>query len=226
MSGQTRPSGGGPVKIAAGLPMVSGMNTAVVRSAPYPVRAASKRCAKCGKAVARSAFACRRCGKRQRIRPKTILLVLSGCLVAGLFAATGAGLAFAPPRPPEYTLSSREQSVVKTIGAVPSAAGATEIGAADLWLAYVRDARAADRLFKDKSLVVRGTVRSVGRDFDGGMLVRLSTGDSLETVNARLALRNDPGMHARKGTQVSLLCMGRGVLIGAPTLGNCFLNPS
>ena len=204
---------------------------ALSRRAPYPVRAASKRCVKCGKLVSRTAFDCRRCGKRQRVRPRTILLVLSFCLVGGMFAVASANVSFVTPRsgadaagpPAEYAGygPGRTGQVSAAAGTAPSAANATVLSAADLWMSYARDPGEADRLFRGKSLAVSGTVRSVERDFDGSMILRLTTGDPFETVNARMAVRNQPQLLASKGKQVSLLCLGRGVLIGAPSLGGC-----
>ena len=55
-------------------------------------------------------------------------------------------------------------------------------------------------------------------------MVRLGTGDAFETVNATFATRNDPVLATlTKGHPVSLLCVGRGALMGAPLLGSCFL---
>ena len=54
------------------------MSVALARQAPYQVRAAQRRCGKCGKLVSRAAYACRRCGKSQRVRPRIILLGLAG----------------------------------------------------------------------------------------------------------------------------------------------------
>ena len=45
-----------------------------------------------------------------------------------------------------------------------------------------------------------------------------------ETVNARLATRNDASIvGVTKGQSVSLLCVGRGSLLGAPQLSGCFV---
>jgi hypothetical protein len=53
-------------------------------------------------------------------------------------------------------------------------------------------------------------------------MVRLSTGDALESVNAKLAMRNDPAIASvSKGRPLALECVGRGALIGAPLLGSC-----
>ena len=69
-----------------------------------------------------------------------------------------------------------------------------------------------------------GTVRSVDRNYEGDMVVRLGTGDAFETVNATLATRNNPVLGTlAKGRPVSLLCVGRGTLMGAPLLGSCFV---
>jgi predicted nucleic acid-binding Zn ribbon protein len=189
---------------------------AAVRRVPYPVRENHKHCAKCGKLVSKMAYACRRCGKRQRVRPRTILLGLSACLMVGMFAVATAG-ALAPRATEIYAAPG------VTPGATPTEPKATvAVDAPALWLAYSHGSWEADRQFKDRPVLVTGTVRSVDRDFEGRMVVRLNTGDALETVNARMALRNDPAALAIvKGRSVSLACIGKGALIGAPLLGDC-----
>jgi hypothetical protein len=100
----------------------------------------------------------------------------------------------------------------------------TEVTATELWSVYARDAAEGDRQFKDRSVVVSGIVRSIERDFEGNMVARLATGDAFELVNAKLATRNDPTLvGVVKGRTVSLLCVGRGVLLGSPQLGGCFV---
>jgi hypothetical protein len=67
-------------------------------------------------------------------------------------------------------------------------------------------------------------VRSIDRNYEGNMVVRLGTGDAFETVNGTLATRNDPALAGlAKGRAVSLLCVGRGALMGAPVLASCFV---
>jgi len=197
------------------------MNTAPVRRAPYPVSTGRthKQCAKCGKLLSRAAFACRRCGKRQRMRPRTMMLVLSGCLVAGMFVVASASALLTPVHPPETAPTWPKEAAAPTM---PKAAA--EVTAPELWAAYSRNAREADRQFRDKSVLVTGIVRSLERDFEGSMVARLSTGDAYETVNAKLATRDDPTMvGVIKGRPVALLCVGRGTLLGAPQLASCFV---
>ena len=196
-----------------------GINTAAARRAPYPVSGNHKHCLKCGKLVSRDAFACRRCGKRQRIRPRTMMLVLSGCVIAGMFAVASASALLTAPNPPE---TAPVWPSTAAAPAIPKAAA--QVTAAELWAAYARNPGEADRQYRDRSVAVNGVVRSVERDYEGSMVARLSTGDAFETVNAKLATRNDPTMvGVIKGRPVSLLCVGRGTLMGSPQLGGCFV---
>ena len=199
---------------------VVSMNTASsVRRAPYPVRSNHKQCMKCGKLVSRAAFACRRCGKRQRIRPRTMLLVLSGCLLVGMFAVASASALLTPAPVQEAAPAWPKMAAAP---AIPKASA--EVTASELRAAYARDPAQANLQFRDRSVLVTGVVRSLERDYEGSMVARLATGDAFETVNAKLATRNDPTMvGVTKGRPVSLLCVGRGVLMGAPQLGGCFV---
>jgi len=200
------------------------MSAEAARHAPYPVRASGKRCAKCGKLVSRSAFACRRCGKRQRVRPRTILLLLSLCLLAGMFAVASASVMLGAGHEGASAIPALARRAAPPAATVRNSAHAQEIAAADLLAAYAHDAADADRRFKERSLVVTGVVRSVDRDYEGNILVRLGTGDAYDTVNARLATRNDPSLTSvNKGQEVALLCVGRGAILGAPSFSGCFL---
>ena len=57
------------------------------QQAAYPPRQPQRRCATCGKLVSRTAYVCQRCGKRQRIRPQTlVVLCLAAGVIVGMFA--------------------------------------------------------------------------------------------------------------------------------------------
>jgi hypothetical protein len=192
---------------------------ALTRQAPYPVRVQQRRCGKCGKLLSRAAYACRRCGKSQRIRPRTVLLCLSAGLIVGMFAVASAGAILPQAHPGE----SSAPAAAPARGPV-AAARAPELSATDLWIAYSRDAAGSDRVYRDHPLTVTGVVRSIDRNYEGDMVVRLGTGDAFDTVNATLATRNDPALAGiAKGRAVSLLCVGRGALMGAPILSACFV---
>jgi hypothetical protein len=199
------------------------MSVALARQAPYPVRVQQRRCSKCGKLVSRAAYACRRCGKSQRVRPRTILLCLATGSIAGMFAVAGASAILPQARSAEAAAAAKAPLEVPH-AAGPLPARTPEVTATDLWMTYSRDAVAADHVYRDHSVMVTGTVRSIERNYEGDMVVRLGTGDAFETVNATLATRNDPVLGTlAKGRPVSLLCVGRGKLMGAPLLGSCFV---
>jgi len=154
------------------------------------------------------------------MRPRAILLIMAGMLMVAMFAVailTGTGATARPiDRPLAAAPPATAASLVK--GQTP------EVNATDLWAAYTRDRVATDRLYRDRSMLVTGTIRSVDRNFEGDMVIRLATPDPLETVNATLATRTDPAVSGlTKGQSVSLLCVGRGGLMGAPLLGSCFV---
>jgi len=146
------------------------------------------------------------------------MLALSACLLVGMFAVATAW-ALIVPRIAETSYAGAGEIP----GTVPlTTSTAVTVEASELWRAYNRGALEADRRFKDRPLLVTGTVRSVERDFEGRMVIRFNTGDALEAVNARMALRNDSAALAIvKGRRASLACIGKGALIGAPLLGDC-----
>src|SRR4029079_18960543 len=129
------------VKLRAHAPMWSVMNTASARRAPLPV-GSHKQCMKCGKLISRAAFACRRCGKRQRIRPRMMLLALTACLLGGMFAVASASALLTPAHPQETA-----PAWPKMAAAPVNAKASTEVTAAELWAAYARNTAEAERQF-------------------------------------------------------------------------------
>lgn len=199
------------------------MSAALARQAPYPVRVQQRRCGKCGKLVSRAVYACRRCGKSQRLRPRIILLGLAGVLMIAMFGVAGASALLPGSHPMEaLPVPAPARGALTRLPAATS--GTPRVTATELWAAYSLDALSADRSYRDRSLVVTGTVRSVDRNYEGDMVVRLGTGDAFDTVNATAAARNDPALAAvAKGSTVSLICVGHGALMGAPLLSGCFV---
>jgi hypothetical protein len=168
------------------------------------------------------ALACRRCGRRQRVNPRTIYLFLAGSCLAAMFGVASLGSLRPSARPADAApAAGADLARVR----VPGAAAPARVDAAELWAAYNRDAVAADRLYKDKPLVVTGRLLvTPTRDFRGDLVLRLGTGDALEMVHATLAARDTliDSLPA-KGQSVTVACTGRGAVIGAPLLGGCVL---
>jgi tRNA_anti-like len=157
-----------------------------------------------------------------------IWLGLAVCAMAGMFAVAATGSIRPAARPIETAPTTTTAGVAVARARAPASAAlagqVAEISAIELWMAYSRDPVGADRSFRDHAVLVTGTVRSIERDFQGRLLVRLSTGDAFETINATMAGRDNSVASAAKGRAVSLLCQGRGMLMGAPLLGGCSLS--
>ncbi len=172
--------------------------------------------------MSRSAYACRRCGKTQRIRSRTILLCLAAGLIVGMFAVASAGSLLPQAHTGEAAAAKAAPDLHR--GSVTVSGRTPEVSATELWMSYSRDRAGADLLYREHSVLVTGNIRSIERNYEGEMVVRLGTGDAFETVNATMATRNNPVLGSlAKGHPVSLLCVGRGALMGAPLLGGCFV---
>jgi hypothetical protein len=206
-------AGAARVKIPARSADAAGVHGIVLTEAARISRRTShRRCGRCGKVVSRRALRCRRCGKRQRINPRSLLLGLAGLFVISLFGVA------------TVTQKSRARAAAESwspYSASPHATVAT-ITAPELWALYNVDHAKADADFKNKPIAVTGTVADVRRDFRGDVMLRLTTGEALETVRATIVSHDDSGRSIpTRGDHVSLRCVGRGKLIGSPVLDGC-----
>jgi hypothetical protein len=180
-----------------------------------------RRCARCGKVVSRRALHCRRCGKKQRMNPRSLMIMGSGVFLIALFAFATVG-----PRLPLAFARLRGEVPAASVptplaGPAPVAGTGT---AAELWAAYGANAAAADAKWKGKPVAVTGTIVDVRRDFRGKFMVRLATGDALETVHASVVHQDiDVRALPARGQTISLRCTGAGLSIGSPVLDSCRL---
>jgi len=182
-------------------------------------RSGHRRCARCGKVVSRRVLVCRRCGKKQRVNPRTALLFLSGMFMVGLFAVATAAPRLPFGRARAGAATAPDWSPPLAIARDPSI---PTLSAAELWTLYNRDVAKADARFKNATIDVSGRVIDVRRDYSGDVLLRLATGEPLETVRAALINHDDSGRSIPvRGQSVSLRCRGGGHLIGSPVLESC-----
>jgi hypothetical protein len=184
-------------------------------------RTSHRRCARCAKVVSRRAFVCRRCGKKQRLDPRGVMLALSGLFLLGLFAVATVNqrLPFGLGRSHVAVAAAESWSPFVVAGRDPTH---TTLTASELWALYNVDDVKADARFKNKNVAVTGTVADVRRTYDGDVMLRLATGDALETVRATIVSHDDSGRSIPvRGQVVSLRCTGRGKLIGSPVLDAC-----
>jgi hypothetical protein len=190
-------------------------------SARVARKTSHRRCARCAKVVSKRAFVCRRCGKKQRMNPRGAMLGLAGVFLIGLFAVATLNnrLPFGLGRARAAAPSAEAWSPFVVAARDPAHATLT---AAELWGLYNLDDGKADARFKNKVVSVTGTVADVRRDYSGEIILRLATGDSLETVRATIVNHDDTGRSIpARGQLVSLRCTGRGKLIGSPVLDSC-----
>ena len=193
------------------------------RASTTPGKRVHKRCRKCGKVVSVKALVCRRCGKRQRVNPRTLYLMLAGSCIAAMFGVATVGSLRAAGR--ASYLAQLPRSAETHGRAFSGPPEPVRLGAADLWAAYNHDAVAADHMYKDKRVIVTGRLMvTPTRDFLGHVVLRLGTEDVFEMVHATLARRDTLiDSFPAKGQTVTVACVGRGAVIGAPLLGGCVL---
>jgi hypothetical protein len=182
-----------------------------------------RRCARCGKVVSSRALVCRRCGKKQRINPRSTLLFVAGMFLVALF-----GVATVTQRFPFLRARDVMSAASSSLKGAPARAAARPappagvMTAIELWGLYAVDRPRADARFKDKTFAVTGEIADVRRDFRGNILLRLVAGDSFETVRATVVNHDYAGVgFPGRGQTVTLRCTGRGALIGSPLLDNC-----
>ncbi len=96
------------------------------------------------------------------------------------------------------------------------------LAATQLYAAYHANEVAADDRFKHRPLMVNGVVSSINKSFDGSVWIGLQDGDPIGVVQATvLASQEQQAASLSKGNEVTLLCVGDGMILGSPMLGRC-----
>lgn len=97
-----------------------------------------------------------------------------------------------------------------------------DVSAADLLAAYQKNGLAADKLYREKPIIVWGTVQSIGRDPLGQPFVGFATEQMFLPVVARLAPEAvDPVSEFTTDAEAALYCVGAGVELVSPVVKNC-----
>lgn len=104
----------------------------------------------------------------------------------------------------------------------PSAAPQIRVSALDLSNAYHANEVAADEKFKGKQILATGTIQSIDKDFKDGIVVRLRTDNKFMPVDADVD-NSEVSIAAKLsiGGQISVRCIGGGMIIGRPRLKSC-----
>ncbi|MGO4579601.1 hypothetical protein AB4Z48_26515 [Cupriavidus sp. 2TAF22] len=95
-----------------------------------------------------------------------------------------------------------------------------EISAAQLYQEYKANEVLADTKYKGNWLYVSGVVAEIGKDFTDAPYLRLLAGqfqfDNVRAMLGKSATSVLAQLH--KGNRVSVMCLGRGMLVGSPVL--------
>jgi hypothetical protein len=99
------------------------------------------------------------------------------------------------------------------------------VDAVKLWKDYDANEVAADGIYKGKILQVTGTVASIDKDFLDDIVLHLKSPNQFENTMATLKKSETSKAAAlSKGSKVTLLCKGKGRILGSPTLDDCTFN--
>jgi osmotically-inducible protein OsmY len=111
--------------------------------------------------------------------------------------------------------------------ASPTQSPAQNVSAERLFLDYQRNEVSADSMYKGRTLAVMGTVSSINKDFTDSIYLVLETSNQFMGVHANL--RGSEASKAStlsKGSAVTVVCEGNGMIVGSPMLKDCVIQPN
>jgi hypothetical protein len=97
-----------------------------------------------------------------------------------------------------------------------------EVTSAKLFEDYHANEVSGDAKYKGKILAVTGKITGIDKDFMDNIIVKLSTPNQFMNVMAELD-SSEAAMAGElsKGQSIRLVCKGRGMVVGSPSLGDC-----
>lgn len=198
---------------------------------------ALKQCKECKKEISTDANPCPHCGKKNpHGMPKWLKYsagILGALIIIGAIAPASkkngqvnsdASPSDTSPRP--AVAAPTEAPVAHRDPAPPTPKGPDlTVDAVKLWKDYDANEVAADGIYKGKILQVTGTVASIDKDFMDDIVLHLKSPNQFENTMATLKKSEMSKAAAlSKGSQVTLLCKGKGRLLGSPALDDCTFN--
>ena len=101
-------------------------------------------------------------------------------------------------------------------------ASSVVVTSSQLFNDYQANEVAADNRYKGKQLLVTGTVASVDKGPFGGLVLRLATPNQFMSAMCRMERSEQSELaQLQKGERVRVLCKGRGMVLGSPSLDDC-----
>jgi hypothetical protein len=124
------------------------------------------------------------------------------------------------------SLACNSKGSSSTDGAAPGAAPEPFVvtNAQDLAKEYHANEVAADEKFKGKRVRVAARVQSIDKDAFDNIIVQLATDNQFQAVMATMKDEDKAAVaKLSKGQAVAVECRGAGMIIGSPTLRDCFV---
>ncbi len=171
-----------------------------------------KRCRECGVEVSSEAPTCPKCGVKNPVRKRGRVLVVVASLALFLVVVANMG-------------GGDKQSGTSAASAAPRAAQPPiEVSNAQLWKEYDANEVAADERYKDRSLLVSGSIESIDKDAFGNMVLHLKSPEMFANTMATLDdSQKANAMQLAKGQAVKVQCRGAGKILRSPNLRDCVL---
>lgn len=96
------------------------------------------------------------------------------------------------------------------------------VTAKEMFKTYSANEARGDKLYKDKKLIISGTIESISSSIGDIPIVNLKTGDMFRTVSVNFTRKyRDIAADLDKNQSVSFACVGGTVVIGAPSVKDC-----
>ena len=152
----------------------------------------------------------------QPVKKKSpFLMGCGGCL--GVFVVLGIiGAVFGPKTPPSSTSTSPQSSAPSSSSSSkPAEAPAISVSATQLFTEYQDNEVAADAKYKDKILLITGTVESFGKDLADAPYIGLASGNQFMPVRCVFSGTDKEAIaKIKKGDQVKVRGTCHGKLLG------------
>ncbi len=176
------------------------------------------KCSNCGEEISQKAPTCPKCG-----HPNKASKNLSGKQIV-LYLVVGIGaiwwLASSDTKSTTENKASANQELTKQeIDTLPN------VTASAIASAYSENTVAADQQFKDKKFKVTGTVADINTDFMGDPYITLRGGVN-QFMEPQFGFEKSDAAklaNLKKGSKVSLICIGKGDVAKTPMSGSCTL---
>lgn len=170
------------------------------------------KCKECGKDVSTEAVACPNCGAAPAKKSSAIIKYGGGFIVSIILLGVLAAMFGGSSRKNDGLVAAEQP---KTAPPPPP----IELTSGKLFADYSANEVAADLKYKGKRLAVKGIVKSIDKDFMDNPVVVLAAPNQFAGIRANFGKEAVSQLaQLKKGTTVTLTCIGAGMVITDPLL--------